>query len=136
MCNNSLLYLTTITNASVPSDGLIPLANISRKRGNSITQGFNSAFLNTPGYYKITATVTFTAPEAGDVTIALQKRNENVPGITASTTITTATTEVRTLTLSGIIRVFCNEGPASITLVNTGVAIDISNVSVDIEYLD
>ena len=136
MCNNSLIYMTTTTTSSVSANGVIPLTNISRRRGCSIQNGTNSVVLGTPGYYKITATITFTAPAAGTITVVAQKNNVDIPGLTASTTITTATTEVRTLTLSGIVRVYCNDGVASITLVNTGVAITTSNVSLDIEYLD
>ena len=136
MCNNSLIYMNTVTAAVVEANGVIPLTNIARKRGNLIQNGTNSIILNAPGYYKITGTVTFTAPVAGVVTIEAQKNGVEIPGISASTTITTATTEVRSLAISGVVRVFCNEGVASITLVDTGVAINISNVSLDVEYLD
>ena len=133
--SNSLIFATTTSAASVLANGVIPLTNISRRRGCACTLASNSITLNAPGYYKITGTVTFTAPVAGDVTIEAHKNGTLIPGITASTTITTATTEVRSIAVSGIVRVFCNEGVASLTLVDTGVAIDISNVSLDVEYL-
>ena len=135
MCNNSLIYMNTVTNASVDANGVIPLTNIARKRGYAIANGTNSVVLNAPGYYKITGTITFTAPAPGVVSIEAQKNGVAIPGITASTSITTATTEERSLAISGVVRMFCNEGVATISLVNTGVAITISNVSLDIEYL-
>ena len=136
MCNNSLIFMTTTTDAAVLANGIIPLTTIQRRRGRSVQNGTNSILLNTPGYYKITGSVTFTAPAAGVVNVQLQKNNVDVPGITSGTTITTATTEVRTLNISGIVRVYCNEDIATLTLVNNGVAITIQNVALDVEYLD
>ena len=133
--SNSLIFATTTSAASVLQNGVLPLVNISRRRGCACSLGSNSILLNAPGYYKITGTVTFTAPVAGTITIQAQKNGVAVPGITASTTITTANTEVRSLAVSGVVRVFCNEGIASLTLVNTGLAINLSNVSLDVEYL-
>jgi hypothetical protein len=135
MGNNSLIFMNTTTASSVQANGVIPLTNIARRRGSAIQNGTNSVILNNSGYYKITATITFTAPATGVVTLQAQKNGTLIQGMQSSTTITTATTEVRSLTISGIVRVFCNEGIATITLVDTGVAINTSNVSLDIEYL-
>ena len=136
MCNDSLIFMTNSANADVLANGIIPLTTIQRRRCRAIQNGSNSIVLNEPGYYKVTGSVTFTAPEAGTITVELQKNSIAVPGITASTTITTADTEVRTLNISGIVRVFCNEGVATLTLVNTGLAITVQNVALDVEYLD
>jgi hypothetical protein len=54
--------------------------------------------------------------------------------MTGSNTITTADTEVRQIVINGVVRVMCNE-LATISLVNTGVGITTSNVSIDVEYL-
>jgi LDH2 family malate/lactate/ureidoglycolate dehydrogenase len=132
---NSLIFLITTTTNAVASNGIIPLQTIARRRGNVVEQSGNSIVLNRPGYYKINGSVTVSAQTAGIVTIEAEKSGIAIPGITSSETITTATTEVRTLNISGIIRVVCAEGAASITLVNTGVAINETNVSLDIEYL-
>lgn len=135
MCNDSLIFMTTTTNASVLENGVIPLTTIQRRRGRALQDGTNSVTLTAPGYYKVNTSITFTAPAAGVISVKAQKNNVDIPGVTASTTITTATTEVRTLNVSGIVRVFCNEGIASFTLVNSGLAITVQNVSLDIEYL-
>ena len=127
--------MTTITDAAVLANGIIPLTTIQRRRGRAIQNGTNSILLNMPGYYKVTGSVTFTAPAAGVVNIQLQKNNVDVSGITAGETITTATTEVRTLNINGIVRVYCNEDIATLTLVNNGVAITVQNVALDVEYL-
>lgn len=132
---NGLIYLITTTAQSVLLNGIIPLETIVRRRNCACQKNGNGVLLAKPGYYKITGSVTFTAPAAGVVTIEAQKNGVEIPGITASTTITTATTENRTLNINGIIRVGCCEGEPTITLVNTGVAITISNVSLDVEFL-
>lgn len=133
--NNSLIFMTTTTSSSVLANGVIPLTTIQRRRNRSIQNGTNSVILNTPGYYQINASVTFTAGAAGVATISLQKNNVDVPGVTASTTITTATTELRTLNINGIVRVNCGEGIATLTLVNSDLAVTIQNVALDVEYL-
>jgi hypothetical protein len=133
--SNSLIMMTSANTNSVLENGLIPLTTITRRRGQVINSSNNGIVLNRVGYYKINANITFTAPEAGIVSVALQKNNLNLQGITSSTSITTATTEVRSLALSGIIRIGCCEAPATLTLINNGVAIDTSNVEIDVEYL-
>ncbi len=130
-----LIYMTNTSNASVLADGIIPLTTIQRKYGCAIVDGTNSVILRAPGYYKVTATVTLTVPTAGDAAIKLQKNNADIPGMESTETITTATTEVRSLTISGIVRVYCNEGFVTLTLINSGVESTISNVSLDVEYL-
>lgn len=133
--NNSLIMMTTTTSNSVLANGVVPLTTISRRRGQVINGGTNSVLLGRPGYYKVNASITFTAPVAGTITAKIQKSGVDVVGMTASTTITTATTEVRTLNISGLVRVFCNEDLATLTLVNSGLAITTSNVEIDVEYL-
>lgn len=134
MCNN-LIYLTTTTTTSVDTDTIIPLTTVQRRRGKTIQNLSNNIILNNVGYYKVNASVTFTAPVAGTISVKLQKGNMDVSGITSSTTITTADTEVNTLNISGIVRVYCNENPTFLTLVNNGLAINIQNVAVNVEYL-
>ena len=130
-----LIYMTTTTNASVLANGVIPLTTIQRRTGCALENGTNSIIFRAPGYYKVNGSITFTAPVAGDVTITAQKNNINIPGITATTTITTADTEIRTLNINGIVKVFCSERGSSLTLVNSDVAITVQNVSLDVEYL-
>ena len=132
---NSLIYLITTTDESVLANGIIPLETIARRRGCVCEQSGNGIVLNRPGYYKVTGSITFSAPAGGVVEIDATKNGVAIPGITSSTTITTANTEVRTVNVSGIIRVICGEGAPTIALLNSGVAIDVSNVSFDIEYL-
>ena len=130
------IFVGTTTAATIPAGGALPLSSILRRQSGCIGQlGSDSIILSRPGYYKVTATVTFTAPATGDAEIALTQDGVQVPGITASTTIATANTEVRSLAISGIVRVGCCTGSSALQLVNPGVAIDTSNISLDVEYL-
>lgn len=135
MVFDSLIMMITPTASSVVSGGTIPLSTIARRTGRVVSSSNDSILLNLPGYYKITASITFTAPVAGDVEVVLQKNGVSVPGITASASITTADTEIASLAISGIVRVFPIDSIATLTLVNLGVAIDTSNVEIDVEYL-
>ena len=136
MCNNSLIYLSTPSVASVAQNGVLPLTTIVRRRGCSVQQSNDSIILGASGYYHVAITETFTAPAAG--TVALQVKQDNIPvtGATASTTITTANTEVRSLSLDCVVRVNCCNGPVTLSFLNTGVAINTSNIAVSVEYLN
>lgn len=136
MCNNSLIYLTTPSAASVPANGVLPLTTIVRRRGSSIQQSNDSVVLGAPGYYRVSVSATFTAPAAGVVSLSIRQDGVQIQGATASTTITTATTEVRSLSFSAIVRVPCCGSPVTLTVVNNGVAITTSNIAFDVEYLD
>ena len=135
MVFDSLIMMITPTASSVVSGGVLPLSTIARRTGRVVSSSNDSILLNLPGYYKVTATATFTAPEAGDVEISLQKNGVSVPGITASTTVSTADTVVSSIALSGIVRVFPVDSIATLTLINSGVAIETSNIEIDVEYL-
>ena len=94
-----------------------------------------SISLNHEGMYKVTITATFTAPAAGDVTLQLVEDGVATPGAFVTETITTATTEFRTVTLDYIVLVDSNcilgrntTVPKSISLQNTGVAATITNI--------
>ena len=136
MCNNSLIYLATPTTSTVPADGILPLTTIVRRRGSSVEQSNDSIVLGASGYYKVSLIATFTAPTAGIVTLQLRQDGVAVQGATASTTITTATTEVRSLSIDAIVRVSCCAGPVTLTILNSGVAINTSNIAINVEYLD
>lgn len=132
---NSLIMMGTTTATDVLENGVVPLNSILRRRGQVLTSSSDNIFLNRPGYYKLNASVTFISTETGVATLVVQKDNVNVPSVTASTSVDTATTEVSTLNISGVIRVTCGEGFASLSLVNIGIPITTSNVEIDVEYL-
>lgn len=104
--------------------------------------GGDAISLQHSGFYHITATLTFTAPAAGDVTFQLASNDVALVGATATETITTATTEFRTATIDYYVLVNkgCVAGIPSalienISILNTGVASTVTNVIVNVEKL-
>ena len=127
-----LIDVTTTGSNAVATNGILPLSTITRRDGDCINLNGNSIILSDYGsnYYFVTVTVTFTAPEAGVVTLNLQQNGNNVVGATGSATVTTPTTEVRTISFSKIIRTFNCQGTTLLTVANTGVAATFSNIDV------
>lgn len=137
MSCKSLINVATNTSSSVVASGTLPLTTIIRRRGNDVNLSGNSVAITDCGsnYYLVAVTATFTAPVAGVATLNLQQNGVNVNGATASTTITTATTEVRSLSFTTIIRTFNNVGIDSIAVVNNGIALTFSNIDMIVEKL-
>lgn len=130
------IYVITPTSAQVAAGGALPLTTIARRQCGCVNQiGSDSVILQRPGYYKVTATDTFTAPATGVATLRLTQDGQAVPGAVASVSIATATTEVASLAVSAIVKVPCCNGSSVLQLVNDGIAITSSNISLDVEYL-
>lgn len=135
MSCNSLIDVATTTSTSVLANGVIPFSTIVRRRGREIGQAGSAVAISDCGsnFYLVNVTATFTAPVAGEVTLTLQQNGSDVIGGTASTTITTATTEVRSLSFSAIVRTFNSQNIVdTITLVNSEAAITLSNVAMSV----
>lgn len=137
MSCKSLIYVATTTPSAVVANGTLPLATIVRRRGRDVNLSGNSIAITDTGsnYYLVTVTATFTAPVAGTIALALQQNGVAVTGATVSTTITTATTEVRSLSFSAIVRTFNDCTIDSLTVVNSGLAATFSNIAVAVEKL-
>ena len=134
MSCKSLIDVSTTTSTSVIAGGALPLATVTRRRGTDINVSGNSIAITDCGsnYYLVTVNATFTAPVAGVITLNLQQNGTNVVGATGSTTITTATTEVRSLSFQKIIRSFNAIGLDSLAVVNAGLAATFSNIDVSV----
>lgn len=137
MSCRSLIYVATTTPSAVLANGILPLATIVRRRGRDVNLSGNSIAITDTGsnYYRVTVTATFTAPVAGTIALDLQQNGVAVTGATASTTITTATTEVRSLSFTAIVRTFNCGTIDSLTVINSGLAATFSNIAVDVEKL-
>ena len=133
-------YIKTVTGTvSVLADGAVPL-------GQTLVTGYcrQSLYMLGNGVnisdgcingYKVSVHATFTAPAAGVVTLAVQQNGTTIPGATASETVTTAATETRTISFSTIVKSVCGNASDLISLVNTGVAADFTNVELDVERI-
>lgn len=133
------LSLVNAASTSVAVNTAINLGNSVRRRGikncGDYPIDYNGAgiIINKPGYYRFMANLTFTSPSAGDVTVTLLQNGVPVPGYTATTTITTAATQVVNLALNAPdVRVYCGTTPAIFTLVVSGIGITTSNVAVSV----
>lgn len=138
MSCNSLIDVATTTSTSVLANAAIPFNTIVRRRGRDIGQSGTAVAISDCGsnFYLVNVTVTFTAPAAGTVTVALQQNGAAVVGGTASTTVATATTEVRSLSFAAIVRTFNSQNIIdTLTLLNSGVAITVSNAAMTVVKL-
>ena len=83
------------------------------------------------GYYKVNGTLTFSVPTVGEVGVGIYKDSTLIQGAISSLTAVTDT--IYTLNVDGVFRVLCMEGKPTISLINTGVAITLTNASLTIQ---
>lgn len=83
------------------------------------------------GYYKVNGTLTFTVPTQGEVGVGIYKDSVLIPSAISSLTASTDTTY--TLNVNGVFRVTCCDSKPTISLINTGVAITLTNTSLIIQ---
>lgn len=144
---NLLIGIKNTTSQTVPVDGTINLGSVYRrycKKNNCGVRTFDttstSVSLQHQGIYHITSTLIASAPAAGDVTVQLLINDTPIPGAISTETITTATTEFRTLVIDYYalvddINLLGNNTTAidTITLQNTGVEATFTNVVLNID---
>ena len=101
-----LLGVKNTGTQTVLADGVINIGSVYRKYCKKSACGVpafartaNDISLQHSGIYHLTATFVTSAPAAGDVTVQLLVNGEVVDGALATETITTATTEFRTLVI-------------------------------------
>lgn len=127
------IYTVNQGAAAVAVGGIIPLGSINRRFGckcnNALDLNGNGITINEAGYYDVDVSVTATATAAGNVTITLLKDGVAVPGATA--TATAAASGTVALPITPLVRQMCGSG-STLTLVLTGTASTINNVSVKI----
>lgn len=127
------IYVADTSANSVLANGQIPFNQIVRRYGCIINLSGNDVRLTEAGYYLVDASATFTTPTAGDATITLRQDGVDVVGGSATETVST-TTQVKTVDISAVIRVFCGQ-PSVLSLFNTGVAIDTTTTSMVVTKL-
>ena len=128
------IYVTNTTETAVLANGILPFTIITRRNPRGIDLNGNSVTIADCGsnYYLVNVNATFTAPVAGDVVLNLQQNGVNVVGATGSETITTATTEVRSISFQATIRTFNNIALDTLTVVNSGVEATFSNITLSV----
>lgn len=141
-----LLGVKNVGTQDLEVNGLINFGSVYRKYCKKNSCGIRtfdlsgtSISLNQEGMYRITITTTFTAPAVGDVTLQLLEDGVAVSGAVVTDTISTATSDIRTVTLDYIVLVDSSyilgrntTVSKNISLQNTGVASTISNIVTNI----
>lgn len=141
-----LLGVKNTASQTVVTDGIVNLGAVYRKfcKKNCGVTAFafngNSISLNHKGIYHLTLNANVSGTAAGDVTLQLAENGVIIPGALATETITTATTEIRNLTIDYYLLVdnTCILGTDStlaktITVLNPGVGSIINNIVVNVE---
>ena len=142
-----LLGVKNSATQTVLADGTINIGSVYRRYCKKTSCGLptfsntaNDITLNGTGIYHLTATFVVSAPAAGTVTVQLLENGEEVAGAFASETITTATTELRTMVIDHYFKVDkeCTLGmlsvsPETISFANTGDDATFTSVVVNVE---
>lgn len=132
---------------TVLTDGTISVGSVYRKYCRRASNGLptfattsDGITLNGQGIYHLTATFVGAGTAAGTLTVQMLENGTAVTGGTASETITTADTELRTLVIDRYVLVdsTCLLGNTTtlaktIAFTNTGVGATFSNVVVNVE---
>lgn len=91
------------------------------------------------GIYKVTATITFTAPATGDVTFQLFENGVGIAGATVTESVETATTEFHTVTLDyyvladkDLVLNSVTNVAETLSIANVGVASTVTNVILNV----
>lgn len=146
MSNSKLLGIINILPQEVAVNELVNLGNVYRRFSKKNDCGVSTfdyfgtgVTLNHKGIYKVDITAVVSAPAAGVVTLQLENNGALIPGALASETITTADTELRTLTFSYFILVdndlilnYATTSPQSLSIRNTGDESTIESIIVNI----
>lgn len=133
MSCKSALYAAMQTPTAVAVDGVIPLGSLIRRYGCDVALNGNAVNITGAGYYDVDASVTVSPAAAGTVTITLYKDGVAVPGATASETA--AANGTVDLSIPALVRQVCCAAGSALTLVLTGVAATVNNVSLRVQRI-
>ena len=131
-------YSTSDQTVAVNATILFEDNGVVSGRCSTHSAGTSAFSLNGPGFYLVHFNGDVSAAEAGDVVVQLYLNGEIYEGAEATTTITTATTEIDNIGFEAIINVLPNccaivdNLPATLTIRNTGIEALFSNAAVTI----
>lgn len=142
-----LIGIKNVGTQTVLADGIISIGNVYRKycKKNycgipTFSRTASDVSLQQSGIYHLTATFVASAPAAGDVTVQLLLNGQPIEGAFATETITTATTEFRTMVIDYYILVdkdcvldSLSTIAETVSFENTGVAATFTSVVVNID---
>lgn len=130
--SKSMIYTANTSGVTPAIGSTVPVGSIIRRKGNCIDASGSAINLREPGYYAVAISATLTAAAVGTVTLNLQQNGVNVPGATASVSITTANTQIENIAIVAIIRVLCCGDAALTVSVGGTTAPTISNLAITV----
>ena len=145
---SSIIGTRNFATQNVITGGIIDLGNVyrrfeDRKRCTTVRPfDFDNTdvILQQSGMYHVTVTAVASGAAAGTLAIQLYENGVAVPGVFANETITTADTELRTLTLDYFVLVddttilgYNTTIAKAISVVNTGIEATFTSVVVNVE---
>lgn len=118
MCSRkSLIYLSNGNAGAIVAGNTIPLGNIVRKEGSACTLSGDGVYLREAGYYVVDASATFGGT-VGNVTVNVNQNGLKVASATES--IVTAATEIHSVSIPSVVRVYCCAGSTITLTVDSG----------------
>lgn len=130
--SRSLIQVANQSPQTVDVEGIISLGSVQRRFGSNLRMSGNAIEANGAGYYDITGSVTVSPTAAGVVTVAVFNNGVQIPGVTASSYVTTAENPVA-LPLVGTIRQMPCNGADNLTVVLVEGAGTVQNISLRVE---
>lgn len=131
----SVLYTVNSTTQAVATNGIVSLGSVIHRncQSQSALSGNGITIVGT-GYFTIDVSVTFTGSATGTATLELQRNGTTIQGAAASETIGTADTEIHSVSFTTEMLRPCRCSPMdTITLVNAGVALSVTNVAIRVK---
>lgn len=130
--SRSIISTVNTSTQQVTDGGTVALGSITHRYGCNLGLNDNAIVINGFGYYDVDCTVIAAPTEVGTITATLYRNNVAIPGATSSFTVSAAD-DIVTLTIPTVIREACAcQGPTSITCVLSGVASEVSNVTMKV----
>ncbi len=131
----SVLYLVNNTTQTVLANGtILPGTTIHRNCQSQASLSGNAINIIGSGYFNVDVSVTFTGSAAGDVSVQLYKDGTAIPGAAGTQTITTASTEYRTISFNVEVLKPCScNSLMTLTLVNSGIEATYTNVAIRVK---
>ena len=129
--SRSLIQTANSSDQNVANNGIIGLGQVLRRYGCNCRLNGDAIEIEGTGYYTVSATVTVTPTDAGDVFAAIYK--DGVAVTAANSTQTAAVGDTVTLPLETTLRLGCCDTASSITLVLTSGEGVVNNVSMRVQ---
>lgn len=126
----SAIYTVNSNPGTIAVGGVIPVGNIVRRFGCHVDVSGSGIETRGSGYYKETASISFNGTAAGTATIQLYQDGNPVPGALAIRTV--AANTAYTIDFPGMTRNY-TDSASILTLVLTGVSVDVTNVALLVE---